>query len=146
MASIWASWGLDVLIFVYIWTDWIKQTHTLYIFVCVCVSVCVDRLPRWLSRKESTCQCRRRRKHGFDPWVRKIHWRRKWQAIPVFLPRKSHGQRVPEGYSLWAHKESDMTEWLSMHMCVNIYKLYSQWVCRESDMTQWLTSNIHIIL
>ena len=31
-------------------------------------------LTRWLSGKESTCQCRR---HRFDPWVRKISWRRK---------------------------------------------------------------------
>ena len=26
---------------------------------------------------------------GFDPWVRKIPWRRAWLHIPVFLPRKS---------------------------------------------------------
>ena len=32
-------------------------------------------LPRWLSGKESACQCRRRRRHRFDPWVRKIPWR-----------------------------------------------------------------------
>ena len=25
---------------------------------------------------------------GFDPWVRKILWRRKWQATPGFLPGK----------------------------------------------------------
>ena len=37
----------------------------------------------WLSGKESACQWRRR---GFDPWVRKIPWRRKWQPTPVFLP------------------------------------------------------------
>ena len=46
-------------------------------------------LPRWLSGKESTYQCRKHRKHGFDPWVRKFPWRRKWQLTPVFLPRKS---------------------------------------------------------
>ena len=33
-------------------------------------------LPRRLSGKESACQCRRQ---GFDPWVEKIPWRRKWQ-------------------------------------------------------------------
>ena len=33
--------------------------------------------------KESTCQCRRHRRSGFDPWVRKIPWRRKWQPTPV---------------------------------------------------------------
>ena len=47
-------------------------------------------LPRWLSGKESTCQCRR---HEFDPWVRKILWSRKWQPTAVFLPGKFHGQR-----------------------------------------------------
>ena len=29
---------------------------------------------------------------GFDFWVRKIAWRRKWQPTPVFLPGESHGQ------------------------------------------------------
>ena len=40
-------------------------------------------LPWWRSGKESACQCRRR---GFDPWVRKIPRRRKWQPTSVFLP------------------------------------------------------------
>ena len=30
---------------------------------------------------------------GFDAWVRKISWIRKWQPTVVFLPGKSHGQR-----------------------------------------------------
>ena len=46
----------------------------------ICVSTIG--LPRWLSGKESACQCRRR---GFDPWVGKIPWRRKWQPTPVYL-------------------------------------------------------------
>ena len=50
---------------------------------------------------------------GFDPWVGKIPWRRKWQPNPVFLPGKSHGQRSLVGYSPWGHKESDMTEQLT---------------------------------
>ena len=36
-------------------------------------------LPMWLSGKESSCQCGR---CGFDPWVGKISWRRKWQTTP----------------------------------------------------------------
>ena len=36
---------------------------------------------------------------GFDPWVRKILWRRAWQPTPVFLPGESHGQRSLAGYS-----------------------------------------------
>ena len=42
--------------------------------------------------------------HGFDLWVRKIPWRRKWQPTPVFLPGKSHGQRSLEVYVPWGHK------------------------------------------
>ena len=48
------------------------------------------RLPRWLSGKESTCQCRRRKQRKFDPWMGKIPWRRKWWPIPIFLPGESH--------------------------------------------------------
>ena len=48
-------------------------------------------LPRWPSGKESTCQCRRHRRYRFNPWVRKIPWRREWQSTPVFLPGEFHG-------------------------------------------------------
>ena len=51
---------------------------------------------------------------GLIPWVGKIPWRRKWQPIPVFLLGKFHGQRSLAGYSPWGHKESDMTEPLSL--------------------------------
>ena len=65
-------------------------------------------IPRWFSGKESTCQCRRCR---FDPCVRKIPWRRKWQLTLGFFPGESRGQR-----SL-VHRvtERDRTEHLSMH-------------------------------
>ena len=33
-------------------------------------------------------QCRRCRRHGFSPWPGKVLWKRKWQPIPVFLPRR----------------------------------------------------------
>ena len=52
---------------------------------------------------------------GFDPWVGKIPWRRKWQPSPVFLPGKSHGQRSLVGYCPLGHKESDTTKGLSTH-------------------------------
>ena len=42
------------------------------------------------SGKEPACQCRCKRR-GFDPWVGKITWSRKWQPTPVFLPGGSHG-------------------------------------------------------
>ena len=47
---------------------------------------------------------------GFNPWVGKIPWRRKWQPTPVFLPGESHGWRSLVGYSPWGPKESDTNE------------------------------------
>ena len=44
------------------------------------------------------------KRHGLDPWVRKIPGRRKWQPTPVFLPGKCHGQRSLAGYSPWGHR------------------------------------------
>ena len=41
---------------------------------------------------------------GFNPWVRKIPWRRAWQPTLVFLPGESHGQRSLAGYSPWSQK------------------------------------------
>ena len=66
------------------------------------------RLPSWYSGKNSSCQCRKRKRRGFDLWVRKIPWRR--LPIPVFLPGKSHGQRSLVDYCLWGHKELGTTE------------------------------------
>ena len=67
----------------------------------------VIRLPWWLSSKESACQCRR---CGFDSWVGKIPWRRKWQLTLVFLPGKFNGQREPgRQQSMGLQKESDTT-------------------------------------
>ena len=58
----------------------------------------------WHSGEESACQCRRHKRRRFDPWVRKIPWRRKWQPTPVFLPGESHGQRNLAGCCPWGHR------------------------------------------
>ena len=67
-----------------------------------------DYKQRIISLSDSVClQCSR---PGFDPWVRKIPWRRKWQPTPVFLPGESHGRRSLVGYSPWGCKKLDTTE------------------------------------
>ena len=71
--------------------------------------ITISGLPRWFSGKSILLPVREKRRCGFDPWVRKIPWRRKWQPTPVFLPGKSHGQWSLAGYSAWGHKESDTT-------------------------------------
>jgi len=75
------------------------HTHThMYIWISQVAQV-VKNLPMHVDAK----------RHQFDPWVGKIPWRRKWQPTPVFLPRKSHGQRSLAGYSPWGHKELGTT-------------------------------------
>ena len=64
--------------------------------------------PGGVTGKEPTCQCRRHKRHRFNPWARKIPCSRKWHPIPVLLPGKFHGQRSLVGYSPWGHKELDM--------------------------------------
>ena len=48
--------------------------------------------------------------NGFDPWVKKTPWRKKWQPAFVFLPGKFLRQRSLLGYRPCSHKELDMTE------------------------------------
>ena len=62
------------------------------------------------SGKEPTSQCRRLKTYGFNSWVGKLPWRKKWSPTPELLPGKSNGQRNLAGYSPWSNKESDMTE------------------------------------
>ena len=69
-------------------------------------------LPASSDSKESACNAG---EPGLIPGLGKILWRREWQLTRVFLPGESHRQRSLVGYSLWVHKESDMTEQLTLH-------------------------------
>ena len=46
---------------------------------------------RWYGGKEPVCQCRRHKKPGFDPWVRKILWRKKWEPTPSLEDSMNRG-------------------------------------------------------
>ena len=61
--------------------------------------------PGGTSGKEPTCQSRRHKKHGFDPWVGKIPWRKAWQPTPEFLPGESLWTEEPGGLqSIGSHR------------------------------------------
>ena len=90
----------------------------------------MEGFPGGASGKEPTCQCRKWKRRGFDPWAQKIPWRRKRQPTLVFLPREFHGQRSLVGYSSWDHKESDMSEWLT-------FEKYSEYF----SMDNWLVED-----
>ena len=68
---------------------------------------------------EFACQCRRHMRGRFNPWVRKIPCRRKWQPTTVILPGKFHGQKSLAGYSLRGHK-----------------RIENDWVHAESQLRQ----------
>ena len=48
-----------------------------------------------------------------------MHWRRKWQPTPVFLPGESQGWRSLAGCRLWGLTESDTTERLHFHFSLS---------------------------
>ena len=79
----------------------------------------------WWLRQERICmQCRRLR---FNPWTRKMPWKTEWLPTPVFLSREFYRQGSLAGYSPLSHKESDMTEQLTLSLfscvcvCVCMY-------------------------
>ena len=103
--------------------------------------------------KESACQCRRCR---FNPWVRKIPWRRKWQLTPVFLPGESHGQRSLLGYRPWGCKERTyLSDWVHTHffeisVYINLYcgkfncRVDLDWKCEKAKVKdQPIWKNLH---
>ena len=50
-----------------------------------------------------------------------MHWRRKWQPTPVFLPGESQGWGSLVGYSPWGHKELDTTEQLTLWLSLQVF-------------------------
>ena len=79
------------------------------------------------SGKEPAChQCRRPKRHRFDPWVGKIPWRSARQSTPLFVPGESHGQGNLVSYGPQGHEESATTEWLSMQAHIR-----KQWIAQE---------------
>ena len=109
-----------------------NEVRTAYSYFELSVACfCIPLLAQWASLVVQMVKgLPTMRRPGFDPWVGKILWRRKWQPTPVFLPRKSHGLRSLVDYSPWGRKESDTTEWLHL----------AQWARR------WSWSNPHTYL
>ena len=78
--------------------DWVTFTFR-YIQICVYVYWCVYMyigLLQWFSGKDCL-QCRSHRRCGFNPWVRKVSWRKAQQPTPVFLPGESPWTEEPGG-------------------------------------------------
>ena len=95
----------------------------------ICESLsCTLGFPGGAGGKEPLCQCRRRKRHkrhGFNPWVWTIPWRRAWQSTLVFLPGESHLENQNDNRGAWratvhrVTKSWTQLQWLSMHTCTS---------------------------
>ena len=110
------SLGSDLLPHLHFYSlspSWNRRAFVRFASCCVPGIYCV------LSDDKVHLQCRR---PGFNPWVGKIPWRRKWQPTPpVFLPGEFSGQRSLAGYSPWGCKKSHMTERLTHLFCCPLH-------------------------
>ena len=79
---------------------------------------------------------------GFDPWIRKILWRRERQPTPVFLPGEFQGQRSLASYSPWGHKESDMTERLTLSLSWWPLPFLLEQFCPRPSLVAQLVKNL----
>ena len=73
-------------------------------------------LPRWLTAKKPLANQETRETQVW-PLGREDPLEDETATTPVFVPGKPHGQRSLAGYSPWCQRESDTTEWPSMHAC-----------------------------
>ena len=81
--------------------------------------------PGGATGKEPTCQCWRHERCGFNLWVGKIPWMRKWKPTLVFMPGESYGPSLG-GYSPLGHKELDTTEWLILSLFTEAHALQAE--------------------
>ena len=102
------------------------RAYHMSLCVCVCVCVCSSMqfypkynfmwgFPGGMSGREPACQCRTCRRSGFDPYVRKILWRRVWQPTLVLVPGESHGQSASSAKVHGVAKSGTRLKWQSMH-------------------------------
>ena len=94
----------------------IYNIYLLYIYISLSRSKYIY-LPGGASGKEPAFQCGRHKRHGFNPWVKKIPWRKEWQPTPVFLP----GESIDRGtWQAAVHGFTQSQTWLKQ-LSINIY-------------------------
>ena len=76
---------------------------------------------------------------GFNPWVRKIPWRREWLPTPVFFPGKFHGHSSLTGYSPWGHRVQ--LDWATNILILTKWNLWAKSIHTEkiSCLPMWST-------
>ena len=93
-------------------------------------------LLRWHSGKE----CKRWRRSGFNPWVRKNRWRKTWQPTPIFAclenPTEDPGRLQSMGSQ--SHKDLSTTECACMH--VRVFYIQYRIICKQWQFCFFLSS------
>ena len=117
-----------------------------------------------INGKEPACQCKRPKRSGFDPWVRKIPWRRAWQTHSSILAWRIPWTEEPGGLQSTGsqrtgHDWSDLAYTLELASCKNIWpkdvSIYTHPVPKLKPFNQqlsiiilklWLTAEWFLIL
>ena len=93
-------------------------------------------------------QCRNRRRCRFDPWVRKVHWRRGQATHSSILDWRIPWTEEPSGLQSIGSQKSDMTEVtqqarMQLNYGLNISTLKkplsTSWIKPESKDSLWTT-------
>ena len=124
-------------------------------FVCVCVryminsnytfkltfrnirTICIVGCPGGSDGEESTCPWTRHKRRWFDPWVRKIPWRRVWQLTPVFLPGESTDREA-----WWVSIHGVTKSWVQRRqLSRHAYACYKKCIKhkKEAEVTHYVT-------
>ena len=96
--SFWPQFRCDLTFWSPLWFLYGLSTNSVHHSSHCGVIVCSHQWKRASLVVHICLQCRRT---GFNPWVRKIPWRKEWLFTPIFLPGEFHGQRSLVGYSSW---------------------------------------------
>ena len=86
--------------------------------------------------------------YGFDLWIGKIPWRRKWHTTPVFLTGEFQGQRNLAGYSPWSRKSRTRLNDYTTTTVLLLADLASIWGVRSHCSPHhhsWFFRNIYLI-
>ena len=76
----------------------------------------------------------------FDPWVRKIPWRRAWQPTPITLPREFHGQRSLVSYIQSTGSQRVGHDWLTVLLFYDTQlgvSTRTHWVIQSPQPSKW---------
>ena len=98
--------------------------------------------PRSFLVAQMVKQCRR---PGFNPWVGKIPWRRKWQPTPVSLPGESHGQRIDRLQSMGPQSRTRLSDFTFTFRSLLNFEIQTTrsllWLLITSANTRIMTAN-----